>query len=131
MLLVAFLLPIGTTVREWVVSHALIPKQLYPLLIVFDVVRWILALAFLFSVLALVYHKGPSVKHRFTWISPGAVFSVVVWVLLGIGFRIYMDRVGERSYDRTYGTLGGVAILLLFFYIDALVLLIGAEINSE
>jgi membrane protein len=56
---------------------------------------------------------------------------VVVWVVLGIGFRLYMDRLGGKGYDKTYGTLGGVAILLLLFYIDALVLLIGAEINSE
>jgi membrane protein len=50
-------------------------------------------------------------------------------VLLGLSFRLYVTKWGK--YNQTYGTVGGVAILLLFFYIDALVLLIGAEINSE
>jgi membrane protein len=99
--------------------------------VIFDVVRWSLALVFMFSVVAIVYYMGPNIRHRFNWITPGSVFSVLVWVLLGIGFRVYVDRVAQQSYARTYGTLGGVAILLLLFYIDALVLLIGAEINSE
>jgi membrane protein len=130
LLLVACLLPIGGAVKDRVVAIGLIDPH-SPLLTLFDVIRWVFALAFMFSVLAIVYFKGPSIKHHFHWITPGAAFCVIVWVLLGIGFRIYMDRMGDKGYDRMYGTLGGVAILLLLFYIDALVLLIGAEINSE
>jgi membrane protein len=52
-----------------------------------------------------------------------------VWFVLDELFRFYVDRFAR--YDQTYGTFGGAAILLLFFYIDGLVLLIGAEINSE
>jgi membrane protein len=130
LLAVACLLPIGSVLRDWVVQHGFINAR-HPVLVVFDVVRWILAIAFLFSTLAIVYYKGPSIKHHFHWLTPGAVFVVTVWVLLGFGFRFYMDRFGFRGYDRMYGALGGVAILLLLFYVDALVLLIGAEINSE
>lgn len=130
LLAVACLLPVGSAVRAWVVQHGVIDEG-RTILIAFDVVRWVLALGFLLSVLAIVYFKGPSIKHHFHWLTPGAAFVVTVWVLLGIGFRLYMDHVGSRSYDRMYGTLGGVAILLLLFYVDALVLLIGAEINSE
>ena len=130
LLLVACLLPIGSTVREWVIARGLF-KVHREVFIIFDIVRWVLALAFMICVLALVYYKGPSIKHRFTWITPGAVFTILVWVILGLGFRMYMDRIGDQSYAKTYGALGGVAILLLLFYIDALVLLIGAEINSE
>ena len=127
---VLVLLPIGTFVKAWV-TH---PQRGYvdprsPLLVVFDVVRWALALTFLVAALTLIYHVGPSVKHRFHWVTPGAVFCVVVWILLGLGFRVYIDRFGK--YEQTYGTVGGVAVLLLLFYIDSLVLLIGAEINSE
>jgi membrane protein len=69
------------------------------------------------------------VKHRFRWITPGSVFTICTWVVLGFAFRFYVDRYGK--YDKTYGSVAGVAILLLVFYIDAVVLLIGAEINSE
>ena len=57
------------------------------------------------------------------------MFTVGVWILLAITFRIYVDRFGK--YGQTYGAVGGVIILLFFFYLDALVLLVGAEINSE
>lgn len=130
LLAVACLLPLGSALRDWVVQHGLINAR-HPALLVFDIVRWILAVAFLFSTLAVVYYKGPSIKHHFHWLTPGALFVVTVWVLLGVAFRYYMDRFGFRGYDRMYGALGGVAILLLLFYVDALVLLIGAEINSE
>ena len=130
LLLVACLLPIGSIVKDWLVLKRHVPPT-HPILLLFNIVRWIFALAFMFSVLAIVYYKGPNIKHHFHWVTPGAAFSVSVWILLGMGFRIYMDRVGDKGYDRMYGTLGGVAILLLLFYVDALVLLIGAEINSE
>jgi membrane protein len=130
MLLVACLLPVGSSVRAWVMARGIM-KAHQEIFVIFDVVRWSLALVFMFSVVAIVYYMGPNIRHRFNWITPGSVFSVLVWVLLGIGFRVYVDRVAQQSYARTYGTLGGVAILLLLFYIDALVLLIGAEINSE
>ena len=81
------------------------------------------------TVVAVIYYNGPSIRHRFVWLTPGGVFAIVVWLVLGFAFRFYVQKWGK--YNETYGTVGGVVILLLFFYIDALVLLIGAEINSE
>ena len=83
----------------------------------------------MFSLLAVIYYFGPSVRQNFRLLTPGAVFTIAVWLLLESFFRFYIDHFGR--YDQTYGTVGGVAILLLFFYIDAFVLLVGAEINSE
>jgi hypothetical protein len=77
----------------------------------------------------VLYHFGPAVKHRFHWITPGAVFCILVWVALGLVFKLYVERF--VNYNKTYGTVGGAAVMLLFFYIDAAVLLWGAEINSE
>jgi membrane protein len=129
-LCVVVLLPVGTIVKNWVLEAKIPYVEDGPLLIVlFDVVRWVLALLFMISVLTVLYHFGPSVKHQFRWITPGAVFSIVAWILLGLLFRFYIDKYGK--YDKTYGSVAGVAILLLVFYIDGVVLLIGAEINSE
>ena len=125
-LAVIVLLPIGTLAKHWVARRTLVPTSV---LVAFDLARWALALVFMVSVLALVYYFGPTVKHKFHWITPGGVFCLLVWIVLGLGFRFYVERFGH--YDKTYGTVGGVAVLLLFFYIDALVLLVGAEINSE
>lgn len=130
MMLVLSLLPIGSAARAWVVKQGLLSSR-SPLLLVFDISRWTLALLFMFFALGLIYHKGPAVRHHLYWLTPGSVFCVVVWVLLGLALREYFDTIGAVGYERTYGTVGGVAVLLLMFYLDALVLLIGAEINSE
>ena len=126
-LAVLILLPVGTAVRTWAIQHLKEADMVW--IVLFDLVRFVLALLFMVSSLTIIYHFGPGVKHRFHWLTPGALFCLVVWILLGLVFRTYVQKFGK--YEQTYGTVGGVAILLLFFYVDALVLLIGAEINSE
>jgi membrane protein len=125
-LVVTVLLPGGAAAESWLIAHNMLP---FPLRLGFDVARYALSLMFMLGVLAIIYHFGPNIKHRFAPITPGAVFSVAVWILLDFAFRYYISKFAH--YDQTYGAVGGVAILLFFFYIDALVLLIGAEINSE
>ena len=98
-------------------------------LAVWNALRYILALALLIVVLSLIHYFGPGVRQQFHLLSPGGVFTIGVWMLLAWCFRFYINRFGK--YDQTYGTLGGVAILLLFFYLDAVVLLVGAEIDTE
>jgi len=129
LILVGCLLPVGSIVRQWVVAHGFIGPQ-NPMLIVFDVSRWLLSVLFLLSVLGMIYYKGPSIRHRFHLLTPGSVFCVISWILLAFVLRTYLNRVGE-GYNKTYGAVGGVAMLLLLFYVNGLVLLIGAEINSE
>ncbi len=129
LLVVILLLPVATFFKQWVVSHGVVPFQ--GALLVFDLARWVLSVVLMILILCIIYHNGPAIRHHFCLITPGALFVVCVWVVLGLLFRLYIDRIGAKGYSQTYGTVGGVAILLLFFYIDALVLLIGAEINSE
>jgi membrane protein len=128
-LLVGVLLPVGSLFKAWLIRRQVITATNIAWIVLFDIIRWVLAMAFLVTSLAVVYHFGPKVKQKFHWLTPGAVFSIVIWIALGLAFRYYVERFGK--YEQTYGTVGGVAILLLFFYVDALVLLIGAEINSE
>jgi membrane protein len=132
-ILVLILLPISTGVIAWFVRFAAekIPASHWLIWLV-NVARYAIALVLMFGITATIYHFGPNLKHRFYVITPGAVFSIGVWLALGILFRIYITNYGgEANYRKTYGTVAGLVILLLFFYIDALVLLIGAEINSE
>lgn len=94
--------------------------------------RWAVGLLLLFSALAVTYKFGPSVKTRLHLFSPGSWFVVAMWILTAFGFRFYIDSFGAAdSYARTYGAVAGVAFLMLLFYLDALFLLIGAEINAE
>jgi membrane protein len=118
----------GTT-RPLAEAQVQQPGRFAAWIVLWQIARYLLALAFLFWVVALIYYFGPNVKQKFHVFTPGSVFTVAVWVLLGATFRIYVDTFGK--YGQTYGAVGGVIILLFFFYLDALVLLVGAEINAE
>jgi len=130
---VLILIPIGNLVTEltvdyWNKQHWSLPQWI---LWTWNVARYGLAAVLMVTVVAIMYNYGISVRQKWRVFSPGAVFTIGVWVLLGFAFRWYVNSFGKDSYNRTYGTVGGVAVLLLFFYLDALVLMVGAEINSE
>jgi membrane protein len=77
---------------------------------------------------ALIYYVLPDVEQRFRFITPGSVVGVVLWVAASWGFSKYVTSFG--SYDKTYGSLGGVIVLVLWMWISSLVLLVGAEMNA-
>jgi membrane protein len=95
-----------------------------------QVVRWLLLLAVFAGSLAVLYRVAADRDApRFTWVSLGAVIVTVMWALVSVGFSIYVDRFG--SYDKTYGTIAGVIVLMLWLYLTCYLVLLGAEINSE
>ena len=95
-----------------------------------EAARWLLLLAVFTGSLAVVYRVAPDRDApRFRWVSLGAVIVTVIWALVSIGFAIYVDRFG--SYDKTYGAIAGVIVLMLWLYLTCYLVLLGAEINSE
>ena len=78
---------------------------------------------------ALIYWLFPNYKHPFRFVTPGAILAVVVWILASLAFSFYVANFS--SYSATYGALASVIILLLYFFISALILLFGAEVNAE
>ena len=94
-------------------------------LIALNVARWGLSLLLMFCVVGVVYHFGPRIRQRFRLITPGAIFVVAVWVVLGLGFRMYIDLYGAGGINRTYGTVGGVAMVYPF-----LIMLTGSLANG-
>jgi membrane protein len=77
----------------------------------------------------LVYYLAPDVEQHWSWIVPGARFATILWLLISIGFRLYVMHFGQ--YNKMYGTIGAAIVVLLWFYLSGLVLLVGAELNSE
>jgi membrane protein len=132
-ILVLVLIPVGNMVTTYTIEHW--PEHTTPfprgILWLWNTSRYLLAGILMFTTVSIIYNFGISVRQRWRIFSPGAVFTIAVWLLLSFAFRWYVNSFGKDSYNRTYGTVGGVAVLLLFFYLDALVLMIGAEINSE
>jgi membrane protein len=95
-----------------------------------QVVRWVLLLGIFAGSLAVLYRVAPDRDApRLRWVSLGAVFVTVIWALVSLGFSIYVDNFG--SYDKTYGAIAGVIVLMLWLYLTCYLILLGAEINSE
>jgi membrane protein len=94
------------------------------------VVRWPLFAVLGLVGLALIYRYAPDRDApQWRWVSPGAVFAVVVWVIASILFSLYTANFGQ--YNETYGALGAVVVVMLWLYITAYVVITGAEINAE
>ncbi|MCA1623032.1 MAG: YihY/virulence factor BrkB family protein, partial [Acidobacteria bacterium] len=93
------------------------------------VLQTVTVLVVLISIFALLYNFLP--KHKkssWVWITPGAIISIILWLLLSYAFRLYLGYFD--SYSKTYGSLGAVIILMLWLYLTALVILIGGSINA-
>ncbi len=94
------------------------------------VVQWPLVLVFVLLAFALIYYFGPDAhQQHWTWITPGAVVGVSLWLLISFAFKAYLSYF--NSYSATYGSLGAVIILMLWFYFTGAAILVGGEINSE
>lgn len=99
-----------------------------PMKVAILLLRWPVAAALMFVVIACLYHFLPDVDQPFRIVSPGAVVAVVGWVAASLGFSLYVSHFGR--YEVVYGALGSVIVLLLWMWISALVILVGAEINA-
>jgi len=93
-----------------------------------SVVRWPIAIAMLLLAVDIIFWAAPNVRLPFAWITPGAIMAVAVWLVCSVGFGVYVSHFG--SYGATYGALGGVVIFLIWLYLSAFILLLGAEINA-
>jgi membrane protein len=97
---------------------------------IWNIVKWPIMLLVVVFLVALLYYATPNVRQpKFRWISIGAGFAIVVWILASLAFGLYVANFG--SYNKTYGSLAGVIILLLWLWLTNLALLFGAEVDAE
>jgi membrane protein len=95
-----------------------------------EVARWLLVLVVVAGSLAVLYRVAPDRNApRMRWVSVGAAVATVAWIVISFGFSFYVDRFS--SYDKTYGSLAGVVVLLLWIWLSLCAVLLGAEINAE
>ena len=96
---------------------------------VWEIVRWPAALLFMVATVALLFYFAPDVGQPFRWITPGGFVGIVLWVLSSLAFNVYLSS-DFNSYNKTYGSIGTVIILLLYLYISSLTILFGATLNA-
>jgi membrane protein len=109
------------------ISHQLsLPGFVFTAIKVFE---WIVALGFVIFAFANIYYFAPDVEQRpGYWITPGSCVGVILWALASIGLRVYLHYF--NTYSRTYGSLGAVIVLMLWFYVAGLAMLVGGQINA-
>jgi membrane protein len=97
---------------------------------IWNIAKWPVLLAVVVTMFAVLFYAAPNVKLAgFRWVTPGALFAIVLWLIASAAFALYVANFG--SYDKTYGALGGVVCLLVWFWITNVALLLGMELNSE
>jgi membrane protein len=113
----------------------------YAFTVAWKVLQWPISLAFVFIAFSFIYQFGPNLSarrrggrlpasdFRRRWLSPGVVVAVILWMIVSLGFRLYLHFF--NSYSATYGSLGALIILMLWFYLTGAAILLGGEINCE
>ena len=98
--------------------------------IAWKALQWIAALGFIVFSYSLIYYFAPDVREQhWYWITPGSVLGVLLWVAASFALRLYLHF--SNTYSKTYGSLGAVIILLLWFFVTGLAFLVGGEVNAE
>jgi len=98
-----------------------------PVALVVTIVKWLVLLIMVLLSFALSFYVGPDADQRWKWITPGSLIGTLVFLGETFGFRIYVQNFA--NYNKTYGSLGGVVVLLFWFWLSSLVILVAAQIN--
>lgn len=94
-----------------------------------SIARWPVIFILIATAIALIYYFAPDAEQEFVWITPGSVLATILWIGVSYGFKTYVATMG--NYTETYGVVGAIMVLLLWFYFSGVALLIGAELNAE
>jgi membrane protein len=94
-----------------------------------QILQWPVVFVLVALGVSLVYYYAPDAEQDFVWLTPGSVLATFLWIAFSLGFKVYVANF--TNYNETYGAIGGVIVLLLWFYTSGLAILIGAEINAE
>jgi len=97
---------------------------------IWNIAKWPVIVVVVMGMFTVLYYFAPNVRQpRLRWVTPGGVLAVVLWLLASAGFALYVANFG--SYDKTYGSLGGVIVFLIWLWLSNLALLFGAEFDAE
>ena len=97
---------------------------------IWNIGKWPVIVAVVMGMFTVLYYVAPNVRQpRLRWVTPGGILAVLLWLVASAGFALYVANFG--SYDKTYGSLGGVIVFLVWLWLSNLALLFGAEFDAE
>ena len=94
-----------------------------------NIIQWPVVFGLVALAIAMIYYFAPDAEQEWIWITPGSILATMLWLLTSLAFRFYVTHF--TSYNATYGAIGGAIVLMLWFYVSALAVLVGAEMNAE
>ncbi|WP_261129036.1 YihY/virulence factor BrkB family protein [Bacillus sp. Marseille-Q3570] len=122
---VALVLPVfGQVIIKTVNSFVSMPGHIKLLL---NILRWVISIVVITGILMVLYRFAPAKKLPLKEIIPGACLASILWLLISLAFSFYVSNFG--SYSATYGSLGGIIVMMIWFFLTGLILMVGAEIN--
>lgn len=116
----------GPTLAQWIADTTPLGSMF---VWTWTVLQWPLVFLLVSSAIAIVYYFAPDAEQDWVWLTPGSIVATLLWLVASLGFKYYIVNVG--GYTETYGAIGGVMVLMMWFYISGLVILLGAEMNAE
>jgi len=116
----------GPQAADWLGRHFLFG---HAFIWTWKIGQWPLAFMLVVVGIGMIYYFAPDAEQRWVWITPGACTAAVLWLLGSLAFRFYTVNFG--NYEATYGAIGGMILLLLWFWLSGLVIVVGAEMNAE
>lgn len=96
---------------------------------VWDIAKWPVMVILVSGIIALLYWAAPNVRRGFRWVTPGSLLAVLVWLVASALFALYVANFG--SYNKTYGSLAGIIVFLVWLWISNIAVLLGLEVNAE
>ncbi|MEK4031085.1 MULTISPECIES: YihY/virulence factor BrkB family protein [Bacillaceae] len=90
--------------------------------------RWLISPLLIFGVFVGLYYLAPNISVKCLTVLPGAIFAAVGWIVVSLGFSFYVNNFG--NYSATYGSIGAIIVMMIWFYLSAMIILIGGEINA-
>lgn len=125
---VAILLIIfSETVLKFLVDHNIIKNKMQ--IILLESGKWIIIISLFFSAISSIYYLGPAQKKKWRFISPGSLLASFLCLLTSVGFGIFVNNFG--SYNKVYGSIGTLIVIMLWIYYNSLILIIGFELNAS
>jgi membrane protein len=125
-ILVALLLPVfGQKIGELIFSLLGLSSTFF---VIWTLIRWVLSFSIMVGVFVLLYYFAPNKRLRIREVAAGALFTTIGWQLVSLGFAYYVNNFG--NFSATYGSLGGIIILMTWFYLTALTIIVGGELNA-
>jgi membrane protein len=123
--LAGFLVIFGKTVVNYLVVLDILERSLVISIIV--IIKWILVVLLFFMAISFLYYLAPAKRTDFRFISPGSMLATILFIITSLGFSFYVNHFGQ--YNKLYGWIGTLMVILIWLYLNAIALLIGFELN--